>query len=88
MDFMGVGLSDHDQRTLGVRRCSLLYSVIASDISGICPREIGRLDPAQLSITLVEYSIAVASRNHLPSPSLKSTVSVAEVRVALFQIFV
>lgn len=85
---MSIGLPDHDQGALGLRGRPLLYSVIASDVSGVGPREIGRLDAAQFSVTLVENSVAVASCDHLPSPSLESAVSVAEVCVALFQIFV
>jgi len=88
MNFVGIRLSDHDQCAFIFRCRSLLYSVIASDVSWISSREIGRLDSAEFTVTLIEYPVAVTSCNHLTSPSLESAISVPEVCIALFQIFV
>jgi len=88
MNFMGIRLSDHDQCAFIFRWRSLLYPVIASDVSWISSREIGWLDSAKFTVALIEYPVAVTSCNHLTSPSLKSAISVPEVCIALFQIFV
>lgn len=85
---MGIRLSDHDQRSFGFRGRPLFDPVIARNVSRIGPREVWRLDPAQFSVALVEYSVAVASRYHLSPPRLERAVTVPEVRVAFPQILV
>lgn len=88
MNFVGIRLSDHDQCAFIFRCRSLLYPVVASDVSWISSREIGRLDSAKFTVALIEYPVAVTSCNHLTSPSLESAISVPKVCIALFQIFV
>lgn len=88
MNFVGIWLSDHDQGALRLRGRSLFYPIVASDVSGISSREVGRLDSAQFAVALIEYPVAVASCYHLSSPRLEGTISVPEVCVAFFQIFV
>lgn len=88
MNFMGVGLPYDDQRTFIFRGRPLLYPVIAGDVPGIRSRKVRGLDPAELSVALIEYPVAVASRYHLPSPRLERAVTVPEVRVTFPQVFV
>lgn len=82
MDFVGVRLSDYDQRAFGFWSGPLFDPIVACDVPGIGSWKVGRLYPAQFPVTLVEYSVAIATHDHLSPPRLESAVSITQVRVA------